>query len=209
MPGAKTGSIEAGGNGHGSAANQFDFPQSVFADAAGNIYVADAGNNRIQKWVPGATEGITVAGGNSYRSAADQLDYPSGPFVDAEGNLYVADRYNERIQKFIFTTDLPVYPANLTVAAPSCSGKATIRWNEPHDTFPATISIPRGVNLASASLIYKGTFNGHGYYQSNDEYSWINANDAAKIAPAHLVTITSAAEINFVFTNLNKRYNYA
>ncbi len=39
----------AGGNGQGYAANQFNDPQGVYVDNNGNIFVADAGNNRIQK----------------------------------------------------------------------------------------------------------------------------------------------------------------
>lgn len=38
-------------------------------DAAGNLYVPEPGNNRIQKWAPGATAGVTVAGGNGAGSA--------------------------------------------------------------------------------------------------------------------------------------------
>jgi hypothetical protein len=40
----------AGGNGEGSAANQFSYPTGLFVDASGNIYVADSYNHRIQKW---------------------------------------------------------------------------------------------------------------------------------------------------------------
>lgn len=40
----------AGGNGVGTTANKFQYPQSVTLDDTGNIYVADFYNNRIQKW---------------------------------------------------------------------------------------------------------------------------------------------------------------
>jgi DNA-binding beta-propeller fold protein YncE len=50
-PGATTGTTVAGGNGDGSAANQFSYPSGLFVDASGNIYVSDWNNNRIQKWV--------------------------------------------------------------------------------------------------------------------------------------------------------------
>jgi sugar lactone lactonase YvrE len=48
---ATNGSAVAGGNGFGSAANQFEAPTGVFVDAKGNIYISDYGNNRIQEWV--------------------------------------------------------------------------------------------------------------------------------------------------------------
>lgn len=78
-------------------------------DAAGNLYIADAGNYRVRKV---DTSGIitTVAGagqidlggngdGGSPTSAALQ---PSGLAFDAAGNLYVADRSAGRIRKIAF-----------------------------------------------------------------------------------------------------------
>lgn len=83
------GVVVAGGNGRGSALNQFDNPEDIFVDKAGNIYIADTYNNRIQKWIPGATQGVTVAGGNGQGSAANQLFWPGGVHVDDSGNIYV------------------------------------------------------------------------------------------------------------------------
>jgi gliding motility-associated-like protein len=93
----------AGDQVKGSGANQLNYPLGIFIDAAGNLYVADAENNRIQKFPPGSfytTAGTTVAGGNGTGTAANQLSGPSATFVDATGYIYVADTYNGRIQKF-------------------------------------------------------------------------------------------------------------
>ena len=93
----------AGGNGIGAAANQLRGPHGVFVDGAGNLYVADATNDRIQKFPPNstsATNGITVAGGNGRGAAPNQLNSPYGISVDGSGNLYIADWANHRIQKF-------------------------------------------------------------------------------------------------------------
>jgi len=57
--------IVAGGNSAGSSAEQLNYPEDVYVDIDGSMYIADRLNNRIQKWVPGATSGITVAGGNT------------------------------------------------------------------------------------------------------------------------------------------------
>jgi len=90
----------AGGNGLGSAANQFDNPFGLAVDSNGNIYVADSYNDRVQKWAVGATMGITIAGGTK-GSAYNQLNQPSAVFLDASGNnLYIADALNHRIQKW-------------------------------------------------------------------------------------------------------------
>ena len=90
----------AGGNGQGAAANQLNMPYGVFVDLNGNMYVADAGNNRIMKYKPGSTTGVVVAGGNGMGSAANQLNNPFGVWVDNNGYIYVADGANNRIQKF-------------------------------------------------------------------------------------------------------------
>jgi sugar lactone lactonase YvrE len=90
----------AGGNGRGSDANQLDGPNGVAVDAAGNLYVLDANNNRVQKWAPNAAVGVTVAGGNGRGPAATQLNGPTGLTVDAAGNVYVADAGNFRVQKW-------------------------------------------------------------------------------------------------------------
>src|ERR1700681_2896486 len=98
-PGSTSGITVAGGNGRGSGANQL-YPDGLFVDSVGNIYVVDVDNARIQKWAPGAPGGITVAGGNGTGSAANQLNFPIGLHVDRGGNMYIADASNDRIQKW-------------------------------------------------------------------------------------------------------------
>lgn len=99
-PGATTGVTVAGGNGYGAAANQFTSIGGIYADNAGNVYVADENNNRVQKWTPGANSGVTVAGGNGQGNGTKQLTNPTAVLVDAQGYIYVADMYNLRIQKW-------------------------------------------------------------------------------------------------------------
>jgi gliding motility-associated-like protein len=99
---ASDGFTVAGGFGQGMAANQLNHPTSVFVDSHGNLYVADAGNHRIQEFPAssGGTNGITVAGGNSPGGASNELYFPMSIWVDVNGYLYVADTYNSRIQRF-------------------------------------------------------------------------------------------------------------
>lgn len=96
----KDATLYAGDNGEGDNANQLNKPNRLYMDAAGNLYIADIANSRIQKWAPGATSGITVAGGNGVGSAPNQFDRPTSVFLDSHGNIYVTDQQNGRIQKW-------------------------------------------------------------------------------------------------------------
>ncbi len=59
------GSIVAGGRGVGSQPEQLDVPSAIDVDFAGNVFVADHGNSRIQLWPKGGHAGITIAGANT------------------------------------------------------------------------------------------------------------------------------------------------
>jgi DNA-binding beta-propeller fold protein YncE len=75
---------------------QFDSPFGVAVDPDGSIYVADTGNQRIQKLAP-TGEPLAQWGGKG--KDPGQFARPEGVAVDGEGNVYVADTENHRIQK--------------------------------------------------------------------------------------------------------------
>lgn len=116
----------AGTTVEGNHDDEFRYPSGIAVDAAGNIYIADQFNHRVQKWIPGAKQGITVAGGRGQGDASDQLDYPMGVAIDKEGNLYVSDVANQRIQKFS-----PSNPYGITVAGGNGRGPKANQFNMP------------------------------------------------------------------------------
>jgi DNA-binding beta-propeller fold protein YncE len=89
----------------GSDAGEFDFawePQptasgAVAFDAAGNFYVADPGNFRIQKFAPDRT--ILRSWGEE-GTGDGQFVSPDSIAVDAEGRVYVADGDRDDVQVF-------------------------------------------------------------------------------------------------------------
>ena len=85
------------GSSQGSGDGQFSTPIDVAVDSSGNVYVADYGNSRTQKFNSSGTF-ITKWGSNG--SGDGQFYYPWGVTVDSSGNIYVAYTYNHRIQKF-------------------------------------------------------------------------------------------------------------
>lgn len=83
----------------------FNRPTGLTIDAPGNIYVGDAGNNRIRKITP---QGIvsTLAGSGLFgdvdnTGTAARFASPGHVAVDALGNVYVVDTSNYKIKKII------------------------------------------------------------------------------------------------------------
>jgi flagellar hook assembly protein FlgD/sugar lactone lactonase YvrE len=72
----------------GSANGQFDSPAAAI-DKSGDIYLADTGNNRIQKFI---SDGSFVS-----KFGEGVLKSPKGVDVDSFGNIWVADAGNQRI----------------------------------------------------------------------------------------------------------------
>jgi len=121
----------AGGNGQGLNSNQLNLPNGIFVDSKGNIFIADAGNNRVQKWAPGAKIGITVAGDSIQGgSAANELNDPTNIVVDSFGNLFITDQSNNRIQKW-----MPGVDSGITVAGGNGPGNKANQLHWPADVF--------------------------------------------------------------------------
>ncbi|CAF1585543.1 unnamed protein product [Adineta steineri] len=86
----------------GTTSTLLNSPVGITLDPMGNMYVADAGNHRIQFYPSNQSIASTIAGvTNSQGSNATHLSAPYGLALDSQLNLYVADTSNNRIQKFV------------------------------------------------------------------------------------------------------------
>jgi hypothetical protein len=78
----------------------FNMPSDIVQDDAGNIYILDSGNCRIQKFDP---EGKFLDSLGRKGQGPGEFNSPISLDIDAEGNLIVADPRSRKIQ--IFSTE--------------------------------------------------------------------------------------------------------
>ncbi|MEO8371234.1 MAG: hypothetical protein ABI806_18765, partial [Candidatus Solibacter sp.] len=139
-------------------------PRSVAFDPGGNLWVADAGNNRVLRFGAAVLTGVaspaadTVVGQRDFFSSAANagggvsgagLDTPSGLAFDPAGNLYVSDGRNSRVLRFA---------APLGPSAPNPT--ATTVWGQnnftsrgvPAQPSSSTIAQPAGLDVGSTTL---------------------------------------------------------
>jgi len=85
------------------AVAQFNGVEGIAVDAQGNLYIADAYNNRIRKittaGVVSTIAGTGVAGFADGNASVAKFSKPTGIAVDANLNIYVGDRDNHRVRK--------------------------------------------------------------------------------------------------------------
>jgi hypothetical protein len=141
-------------NGTGSGA-RFDFPDGVAADGAGNVYVADSGNDTIRKITPAGVVS-TLAGLAGSSGSADgtgsaaRFSLPTGVAVDNAGNVYVADDGNNTIRK-ITPCGVVSTLAGLAGSSGSANGTGSA----------ARFSQPFGLTVDSAGNVYVADRDNH------------------------------------------------
>ena len=149
----------------GLAANAaLAYPLGVAVDARGNLYIADAGNNRIRKI--NATTGIitTLAGDGFWGYTGD-----GGPAVNAEieagriavdpaGNVYIADYSHHVIRK--------ISVANGLIS--TIAGRGVPGYNgEGVDAINAYLNYPSGITIDASGNIYISDGGNPGFVYGN------------------------------------------
>ncbi|MGP8216201.1 MAG: T9SS type A sorting domain-containing protein [Bacteroidia bacterium] len=148
----------AGGSGNPDTNGQatmaaLNVPYDVVVDATGNIFIADAGDNRILKVNTSgfissvAGNGLSGYNGDGIAATTAEFNGPWGLTVDDSDNIYIADCYNNRVRK--------VNSAGIisTVAGGGSSGLG--------DGGPATSAevSPRGITLDNSGNMYIADWN--------------------------------------------------
>jgi internalin A len=164
----------SGDNGPATSA-MLDRPYDVAVDTAGNVYIADGGNNRIRMV---NTSGIitTVAGSNSGvlgdggPATLAQLIRPEGVTV-SHGNIYISDYYHYTIRKVNNAGIITTIAGNGIQGNSGDGGLAT----------SAAIGGPRGIKVDANGNVFFAD-----YY-----YSTIR-----KINPSGIIDLVAGTGIN-------------
>jgi RHS repeat-associated protein len=107
VAGSSTGTAGFSGDGGTATSATLNDPLALTLDGSGNLYIADANNNRVRE-VTASTDDIATYAGNGYTVAtagdggpADQaaLSNPMQEAFDSRGDTYIADAGNNRIQE--------------------------------------------------------------------------------------------------------------
>ena len=145
---AGTGTPGFSGDGGPATAAQLNLPYGLATDLAGNVYVADLGNNRVRRIAPDGTI-ATVAGGGT-AGAADGSPATSVPLLtprnlatDAAGNLFISEFSGHRVRKV--TVDGRIWTAAGTGIA-GYWGDGGLASNA-QLAFPAGLAVDRNGNL--------------------------------------------------------------
>jgi uncharacterized protein (TIGR03437 family) len=153
---AGTGRYGYSGDGGPATSAQFEFPDGIAVDAAGNIFVADrdadvvrkiASTGTISTFAGTGTIGSTGDGGPAAKAL---FSGPTGLAFDGIGNLYVADTGNSRIRM--------ITPGGTisTVAGSGVNGNG----GNGGPARNAELNAPEGVTVDAAGNIYiADTFN--------------------------------------------------
>ncbi|MGC2398155.1 MAG: choice-of-anchor D domain-containing protein [Acidobacteriaceae bacterium] len=93
------------GDGDPAANAELNDPKSVALDAAGNLYIADDGNNRIRKVAVANSIITTIAGNGTAGDLGDngpaleaELNQPTSLAIDGAGDLYLADSVDSTVR---------------------------------------------------------------------------------------------------------------
>ncbi|MGH3398763.1 MAG: hypothetical protein ACRDPO_29160 [Streptosporangiaceae bacterium] len=145
--------------------SSLDRPQAVAVNAQGDVFVADAYNNRVVEVTPSGKVS-TVAGdgragysGDGRLAVFAELNQPNGVAVDAQGNLYIADSANNVIRRVDAKTGIITTVAGDFAADQASDGLGGFSG----DGGPATsaqLNDPQGVAVDGAGdLFIADTFN--------------------------------------------------
>ena len=154
--GSVTGAAGYDGEDRNAIVSSLDSPSAVAVTTAGEIYVADTGNQRVRKVAIAGERRpkilVTVAGnGEASFSGEDTpannatLHFPSDVTIDSVGNIYFSDTANHRIRRVSRSSgDIETVAGNGVVGSLGVGGRGT----------NAHLNSPEGIAFDSQGHLY-------------------------------------------------------
>jgi len=139
---AGNGSGNYNGDNIAATSAEVNAPEGVAIDAAGNLYIADYGNDRIRKVsittgyiTTVAGNGTTIYSGDGISATSASLSGPTRVALDGAGNLYIADARHQRIREVFAVTGTITTVAGTGTAGFNSDGISAISamLNSPND----------------------------------------------------------------------------
>jgi len=103
---AGTGTAGFLGDGGAATSARLSSPQEISFNSAGDLFIADSGNNRIRRVQAASGTITTIAGTGTAGGTGDggpattaRLNSPRGVTVSSTGAYYIGDRSNDRVRK--------------------------------------------------------------------------------------------------------------
>ena len=155
------GSINPSGSGPATA-SPLQQPEGVAIDGLGNVYVTDAGGNRVRKISPDGTiqtlagSGLAGYSGDGGPAISARLNHPYGIALDLAGNLYIADLGNARVR--MIDTDG-------TISTVAGGGTSAVAGSTNVAASAAQLSAPRNVAIDIPGNLYISDFNAQQVYR--------------------------------------------
>ncbi|MDE1156648.1 MAG: Ig-like domain repeat protein [Acidobacteriaceae bacterium] len=128
---AGLGSAAFSGDGGAASSAGLNAPSAIAVDPAGNLYIADSGNNRVREVNMAAGTINTIVGGTEESFAGDggpssnaNLYGPYGLYFDQIGQLFISDMFHNRVRRVTATViDYPFATMRVgKVSAPQAEG---------------------------------------------------------------------------------------
>jgi RHS repeat-associated protein len=170
VAGQRDGVTGSAGDGGNATSGYLNAPEGVAVDAAGDLYIADTANNRVQEvsaatgnmsTIAGSATGASGDSGDGGAASAALLNGPMAVAVDAAGNVYIADTFNSRIQE-VAAASQSQWGQQMTAGdIYTVAGSVTGAAGSSGDGGPATSALlyePRGMSIDSAGNLYIADF---------------------------------------------------
>ena len=142
------------GDGYQATAAELNSPQGIALDSAGDLFIADTGNQRIREvnFLTGVITTVAGFGGGLYGgdggpATAARLCRPAGIALDSAGDLFIADTGNSVIREVDHATGV------ITTVA----GNRINMWSYSGDGGPATdagLNQPMGIAVDSTGDLF-------------------------------------------------------